>query len=155
MKYASSVLAIAALALPGPVMAGEGNPRPLVERLPPVMLDGKPLPFSQGVRVGDVLYMSGQIGLGEDSSLPLGMDAQARRVMERVSDTLKLVGLGWNNVIRCTVMLENMTDWPAFNKIYTAYVDPAHLPARSAFGTDGLALGALVEVQCDAYAPLK
>lgn len=155
MKHVPILLAITALTLPNLAAAGEGAPRPLVNRLPPVMLDGKPLPFSQGVKVGDMLYMSGQIGLEGDNSLPHGIDAQARRVMERIGDTLTLAGLGWKNVIRCTVMIENMADWPTFNKVYATYVDPDHLPARSAFGTDGLALGALVEVQCDAYAPVK
>ena len=47
----------------------------------------------------------------------------------------------------------NMADWPAFNKVYVTYFTNGKFPARSAFGADGLALGALVELECIAYAP--
>jgi 2-iminobutanoate/2-iminopropanoate deaminase len=49
-------------------------------------------------------------------------------------------------------MLDDMKDWPAFNKVYVTYFPDGKFPARSAFGADGLALGALVEVECIAYA---
>lgn len=129
--------------------------RPNVERLPAVVLGGQPLPFSAGVRVGDMLYLSGQIGAAPDGTLPPGMDAQARLALDRITASLRSANLGWKDVVRCLVMLKDMSDWPAFNTIYAGYVDPAHLPARSAFGTSGLARGALAEVQCDAYSPSK
>ncbi|MDH4066700.1 MAG: RidA family protein [Acidobacteriota bacterium] len=127
--------------------------RPALERLPAVMLGGQPLPFSRAVRVGEVLYVSGQVGLSADETLPEGMEAQARQAMDAIGGTLEMAGLDWTSVFHCTVMLEDMADWPAFNRVYATYVDPDHLPARSAFGTDGLALGALVEIECQAYAP--
>ncbi|MGZ2412920.1 enamine deaminase RidA (YjgF/YER057c/UK114 family) [Sphingomonas sp. F9_3S_D5_B_2] len=49
-------------------------------------------------------------------------------------------------------MLSDMANWPAFNKVYVTYFAPGHLPARSALGVNGLALGAMVEVECQAYA---
>ena len=143
-----------ALALPGAASAADA-PRPVLERMNPVMLGGKPLPFSEGVRVGDMLYLSGQIGTGPDGTLPAGMPAQAKNVLDRITASLAKAGLGWKDTVRCLVMLKDMADWPAFNTIYATYVDPAHLPARSAFGATGLAMGALVEVQCDAYTPGK
>ncbi len=49
-------------------------------------------------------------------------------------------------------MLDNMADWPAFNTVYRTFFPDGKFPARSAFGADGLALGALLEVECIAYA---
>jgi len=153
MRFVLSLLALA-LAIPGAAQAA-APPRPGLERMPAVVMGGKPLPFSEGVRVGDMLYLSGQIGTAPDGTLPAGMAAQAKNVLDRITASLAKQGLGWKDTVRCLVMLKDMADWPAFNTIYAGYVDPAHLPARSAFGATGLALGALVEVQCDAYVPAK
>ncbi|MET0239030.1 MAG: RidA family protein [Sphingobium sp.] len=142
--------AAAAFVLPATATAKE---RPAIERMPAVILGGKPLPFSEGVRVGDMLYLSGQVGVGPDGKLPEGIDAQSRIVLDRIGTSLASAGLGWKHVVRCMVMLKDMADWPGFNTIYASYIDPQNLPARSAFGANGLALGALVEVQCDAHVP--
>jgi 2-iminobutanoate/2-iminopropanoate deaminase len=80
------------------------------------------------------------------------MEAQARLAMDNLGAALKSAGLGWSDVVKCTVMLDNMTDWPAFNKVYVTYFPDQKFPARSAFGADGLALGALLEVECLANA---
>lgn len=111
-----------------------------------------PRPFSEAVQVGDILYLSGQIGIRDDGTLPDGTEAQSRQMMDNIGATLKKRGLGWNDVFQCLVMLDDMADWPAFNRIYVPYFTPGKLPARSAFGTDGLALGAKVEMECKAYA---
>ena len=126
--------------------------RPPVEHIGKPTLNGQPLPFSQAVRVDDMLYLSGQIGVGADGKLPEGIDAQARQTMDNIAAVLKGAGLGWGDVVKCTVMLDNMADWPAFNKVYVSYFGDLPKPARSAFGADGLALGALLEVECLAYA---
>jgi 2-iminobutanoate/2-iminopropanoate deaminase len=154
MKVLAVFLVVAVTAALSAV-ADADQARPAIERLPAVTLNGKPLPFSAGVRVGEVLYLSGQIGLGTDDKLPTGFQAQAKNTLDRIGVTLKGAGLSWKDVIRCTVFLSDMANWPTFNEIYTTYVDPKHLPARSALGTSGLALGALLEVQCDAYDPPK
>ena len=114
-----------------------------------------PAPFSTAVRVGDVVYLSGAIGTTSGRNLPEGFEAQAEQTMENVGTALKTVGLGWGDVFKCTVMLENMADWPKFNAIYVPYFPAGKLPARSAFGADGLALGALIELECLAYAGKK
>jgi len=147
-------LLLAAVALPATAPA-KAPARPAIERLPQVTAGNRTLPFSEGVRVGDVLYLSGQIGVAADGTIPPGFEPQARLALDHVTASLKKAGLGWKDVTRCLVMLKDMADWPAFNSIYAAYVDPANLPARSAIGASGLALGALVEVQCDAYSPVK
>jgi enamine deaminase RidA (YjgF/YER057c/UK114 family) len=59
------------------------------------------------------------------------------------------------DVAKCTVMLDDMKDWPAFNKVYVTYFPDQKFPARSALGADGLALGALLEIECIAYTGKK
>lgn len=126
---------------------------PAVEHLPaPPLPAGQRAPFSTAVRVGDVLYLSGQIGIAADGKLPPTFEGQARQTMDNIGAVLKSQGLGWGDVFKCTVMLENMADWPKFNAIYLVYFGDGPLPARSAFGADGLALGALIELECLAHA---
>ena len=110
-----------------------------------------PRPFSEAVQVGEVLYLSGQIGIRDDGTLPEGMEAQSRQMMENIGGALKRRGLGWGDVFHCLVMLDDMADWPAFNRVYVPYFPAGKLPARSALGADGLALGAKVEMECKAY----
>jgi reactive intermediate/imine deaminase len=115
-------------------------------------LNGRALPFSDAVRVGDVLYLSGQLGIGPDGKLPDGVEAQTKAAMDNISAILTRAGVEWKDVVHCTAMLDDMADWPAFNGVYVTYFPPGKLPARSAFGTDGLALGGKVEIECQAYA---
>lgn len=143
------ILAGTLLALP---FSGAAAQRPPVEHYGAPQLGGQPLPFSNAVRVGDILYLSGQIGIGPEGQLPDGIEAQTRQTMENIGAILRSAGRGWGDVFQCLVMLDNMADWPAFNRVYVTYFTPGRLPARSAFGADGLALGALVEVECRAYA---
>ncbi|MDX3908632.1 MAG: RidA family protein [Sphingobium sp.] len=110
-------------------------------------------PFAPAVRAGDTLYLSGQIGTAADGSLPPEFEAQARNVMENVGKVAALGGATMDDLVKCTVMLADMKLWPKFNAIYAGYFKPDRLPARSAFGTNGLALGAAVEVECIAYKP--
>lgn len=127
-------------------MSGSGP-----EYLAPSKLGDRPLPFSSAVRVGDVLYLSGQMGFRDDGTLAEGMEGQARQALENIRAVLKSAGLGFGDVFHCTVMLADMKQWADFNKVYVEYFkDP--LPARSAFGASGLALGGLVELECQAYA---
>ena len=115
------------------------------------------LPFSQAVRVGDVLYLSGALGNvpGTMDLVQGGMEAETRQMMANIASVLQANGLSFDDVFKCTVMMADMTQWSAFNKIYVTYFKPGRLPARSAFGANGLALGAAVEVECWAYARKK
>jgi len=122
--------------------------------LPRSTLAGKPLPFSSAVRIGDILYLSGQMGFRDDGTLAEGMQGQARQALENVRSVLASAGLGFSDVFHCTVMLADMSQWADFNAVYLEYFsDP--LPTRSAFGASGLALGGLVELECQAYAGPK
>lgn len=113
---------------------------------------GFTLPFSAAVRAGDVLYLSGQIGARADGSLPDGIEAQARQVMANVGQVLAEAGLGFGDVFHCLVMLADMAEWGAFNRVYLEHFEAGRLPARSAFAAAGLALGARVEIECQAWA---
>ncbi len=108
------------------------------------------LPFSAAVRAGDMLYLSGALG-NLPGTLTLaagGMTGQARQTMENIGAVLRYCGLDFEDVVKCTVMLADMSEWSAFNAIYVAYFRPGRLPARSAFGCNGLALGGKLEVEC-------
>ena len=115
------------------------------------------LPFSQATRVGDVVYLSGAIG-NRPGMLTLvegGIAAEARQAMDNIGRVLAACGLGFADVVKCTVMLADMSEWQAFNAVYVTYFPADRLPARSAFGAAGLALGARVEIEALArLAPL-
>jgi 2-iminobutanoate/2-iminopropanoate deaminase len=145
----SGIALAATLVLISPAMAA---PPPSVERIGEPMLNGQRLPFSSAVRAGDTVYLSGALGITPEGKLGDGLEAQAKLAMDNLGAALKSAGLGWGDVVKCTVMLDNMADWPAFNKVYATYFPDGKFPARSAFGADGLALGALLEVECVAYA---
>ena len=127
----------------------------MIEYLSPPEFKTAKLPFSQAVRVDNVLYLSGQLGNkpGTMELVPGGVEAEARQTMENIGAVLKANGLSFDDIIKCTVMMADMAQWGAFNKIYVQYFKPDRLPARSAFGTSGLALGAALELECMAYMP--
>ncbi len=128
------------------------QPRPPVEHYGNPTMNGQPLPFSRAVRVGDVVYLSGAIGRGPDGKPPEGIEAQTKATLDDIGETLKLAGLSHADIFHCTAFLADMNDWPAFNKVYVTYFTPGKMPARSAFGANGLALGAKLELECQAYA---
>lgn len=115
------------------------------------------LPFSQAVRVGDVLYLSGALGNvpGKMELVPGGIEAETRQTMANIGAVLKENGLTFADIFKCTVMLADMSRWADFNKVYLEFFDPARLPARSAFGASGLALGAQLELECMAHMPRR
>lgn len=110
------------------------------------------LPFSEAVRVGDTLYLSGQMGIvpGSMQLVPGGIAAEARQTMANIKTTLEAHGYAMGDLVKCTVMLADISEWAAFNEIYESCLARPY-PARSAFGTNGLALGARVEVECIAF----
>ena len=106
------------------------------------------VPFSAAVRVGNMLYLSGQIGMDAAGSIVTGgIAAETRQAMDNIRATLEQHGSGLDRVVKVTVMLADMAEWNAMNEVYVTYFN-RHLPARSAFGATGLALGARVEIEC-------
>lgn len=107
------------------------------------------LPFSEGVGVGGLVFFSGQIGIvpGSSALVPGGIREEARQTMENIRACLEANGLAMADIVKCTVMLADMGEWGEFNDVYRTFF-AGHFPARSAFGTSGLALGARCEVEC-------
>ena len=145
-KYYWLLAAVGALATAQWVVAAQYEP---VEYLNSGKVLPGNLPFSEAVRVGNMLYLSGQIGVvpGSLKLVAGGTKEEARQTMENIKTTLEAHGFGMRNIVKCTVMLADMADWPAFNDIYKTFFT-GNYPARSAFGANGLALGARVEVEC-------
>ena len=106
-------------------------------------------PFSEAVKVGDTLYLSGQVGVipGTLKLKPGGIEAEARQTLDNIRQTLKVHGYEMKDLVKCTVMLADIAEWEKFNEVYITYFTEPY-PARSAFGSSGLALGARVEVEC-------
>ena len=127
----------------------------MVEYITTPQLKSAGLPFSQAVRLGDVVYLSGQLGNkpGTLELVPGGLVPEAMQTMENILATLEELGLSFDDVFKCTVMMADMSQWADFNHVYVQYFRQDRLPARSAFGANGLALGAAVEVECWAYSP--
>ncbi len=109
---------------------------------------GKPdFPFSPAVRVGNVLYLAGQIGDVQRKVVPGGIEAETRQTLLNIKDILERSGSSMERVVKCTVFMADMAEWPKMNEVYKTFFT-VHFPARSAFGTTGLALGARVEIEC-------
>jgi reactive intermediate/imine deaminase len=149
------IFVVAAGALAVATSAAAAPTRAQVEHFSRPPLNGQALPFSDAVRVGDTLYLSGQIGIGADGKLPDGIEAQTKQAMDNIGAVLKRAGLTYADVFHCTAFLADMKDWPAFNAAYVPYFPAGKMPARSAFGANGLALGAKLEIECQAYAGTK
>lgn len=105
------------------------------------------LPFSAAVRVGDMLYLAGQIGTAQGKLVPGGIGPETRQAMENIRAVVEQNGSSMNRVVKCLVMLADMAEWAAMNEVYATFF-PTNLPARSAMGTSGLALDARVEIEC-------
>jgi len=108
----------------------------------------KDLPFSEAVRVRNILYLSGHIGIDSAMRLvPGGIAAETRQVMENIKATLERYGSTIDHVIKVTVMLADIKEWEEMNNVYVQFFSK-HLPARSSLGANGLAMGARVEIEC-------
>ncbi len=109
----------------------------------------RPLPFSDAVRVGHMLYLSGQIGTDSKFALVTGgIKAETKQTMDNIRRILERNGASFDQVVKCTVMLADMSEWATMNEVYVTYFAKDRLPARSALGVNGLALGARVEIEC-------
>ena len=116
---------------------------------------GMKLPFSEAVRVGSMLYLSGQMGVDASARLvPGGIEAETRQIFANVRAVLERHGSSMDRVVKCLVMLADMAEWSVMNKVYLEFFS-APLPARSAFGASGLALGGRVEIEVIAVVPDK
>ena len=104
-------------------------------------------PFSPVVRVGNLLFVSGQLGSDSTGLVKGGVGAETTAALQHISNLLKQAGSSMDRVAKCTVMLSDMGQWAAMNAAYIAFF-PGPKPARSSFGATALALGGLVEIEC-------
>lgn len=146
MRHATVVLTVLLLAASSLPVTAQEHPHgvPDVE-----YLGGEgPGPFSEAVRVGPMLYLSGQIGIASEGGLVAGgIGPETRQTLENIRATLERYGSSMDRVVKCTVMMDDISEWGAMNVVYREFF-PGNKPARSAFGADGLALGAAVEIEC-------
>jgi reactive intermediate/imine deaminase len=134
--------AVLSLLVLGPAGAQE---EPRVEFYPP---PGRaPGPFSEAVRVGNLLILSGMLGTTPQGLVPGGIEAETRQTLENIKTVLERHGSSMDRVVKCLVMLADIAEWPRMNSVYVTFF-PGPKPARSAFAGSGLALNARVEIEC-------
>ena len=94
------------------------------------------------------VYLAGELGTTPEAGLvPGGIEPETRQTMDNIQATLAANDLSWDNVVKCTVFLADIAEWPAFNEIYKTYFT-GNYPARRALGANGLALCARGEIEC-------
>jgi 2-iminobutanoate/2-iminopropanoate deaminase len=105
-------------------------------------------PYSQAIRAGGFLFTAGQIALDPANGKIVegGVVAQTERVMQNLTAVLEAAGADWNKVIKTTVFLADLGDFPVFNEVYGRYLGSAR-PARSTVQVSALPRNALVEIE--------
>jgi reactive intermediate/imine deaminase len=109
-----------------------------------VIPNSRTSPFSSVVRVGNLLFVAGQLGT---DSAKAGIAGETTSAMSKIGALLERSGSSLARVAKCTVMLADMKDWAAMNDAYNKFF-PERRPARSSFGTTGLANNGRVEIEC-------
>ncbi|TQV75195.1 hypothetical protein FLL45_09660 [Aliikangiella marina] len=135
--------------------ASDNKPAPSAERQVPVEYFNAPgaeqrnLPFSEAVRVGDLLFLSGKIGTvpGKQGLVKGGIQPETRQTMDNIKAVLERHGATMDHLVKCTVFLADIKEWAKMNEVYVTYFKH-HKPARSALAASGLALDSRVEIEC-------
>jgi 2-iminobutanoate/2-iminopropanoate deaminase len=111
-------------------------------------------PYSQGIRSGEFVFCSGQLGLDPTTGeLADGVEAQAERSLRNLQSVLDAAGLTFDDVVKTTIFLADVNDFAAVNAVYTKFM-PEPAPARSTIGVAALPKGGLVEIEAIARRPL-
>ena len=126
--------------------------KPVVQWIAPAGAAAAGLPFSPAVRVGNLLYLSGQLGTDSTGLVKGGIEAETRQALTNIKKLLEANGSSMDHVVKCLVMLADIGEWARMNTVYVTFF-PVHKPARSAFGATGLALGGRLEIECIATVP--
>ena len=110
-------------------------------------------PYSQGIRSGDLVFCSGQLGLDPATGeLAAGIEAQTERSLRNLQSVLDAAGLGFDDVVKTTIFLADVNDFATVNAVYARFMaDPP--PARSTIGVGALPKGGLVEIEAIARRP--
>ena len=107
-------------------------------------------PYTPAVRAGDWLVVSGQVGIADGKLVSGGTDGELRQAIANLRGQLEANGASLDKVVKTTVFLRHMSDYPLMNEVYMELFGD-HRPARSAIGVAELPLGALVEVEAWAW----
>ena len=140
-------------ALPGEAAREAAGPPPEptpIEHIVPEGVARLPV-FTPAVRVGDLVFLSGAIGTPPSGELRVvdgGIGPETRATMDNIRRVLDATGLGFEDLVKCTVFLADIADYSAMNEVYVTYFQGMQPPARSAMAGSGLALGAKVEIEC-------
>jgi 2-iminobutanoate/2-iminopropanoate deaminase len=105
-------------------------------------------PFSPAVKVGNMLYLAGQEGTEHGKLVAGGIGPETRQTLTNIKTVLEANGSDMEHVVKCTVFLADIKEWAAMNEVYKTFFTPGKVPARSAFGTSGLAQDARTEIEC-------
>jgi len=118
-----------------------------VVQLPGAVPSG--LPFSPAIRTGNILYLSGQVGIvpGTRQLAAGGVGPETRQALENIRRVLEAGGSSMQRVLKCTVFLADIADYAAMNEVYASFF-PSDPPARSTVAVGGLAFGAKTEIEC-------
>lgn len=153
MKQLSIMLAVLMLAscevtVDSDDEAAEKNRSSDVEWLNPPGTDIGNRPYSTAVRVDNMLYLSGALGVDPDTGALAegGIQGETRQTLENISASLEMFGSSMDRVVKCTVFLADIEEWGAMNEVYTTFFP--NKPARSAVGNAGLGLDARLEIEC-------
>ena len=110
-------------------------------------------PYSQAVRSGDLIFVSGQIALdpGTGELAVGGIEAETRQALKNLSQVLVAAGATWKEVVRTTLYLTNLADFAAVNAVYSEFVGPTTPPARATVQVSALPRGAAIEIDAVAH----
>ncbi|KAA1247174.1 RidA family protein [Aquimarina sp. RZ0] len=105
-------------------------------------------PFSDIVQVGNLYFLSGQVGMNHTTRKLVegGIVAETKQTLDNIKEVLKQHNMDMNDVVKCTVILADIQDFSAFNTVYKTYFPKK--PARTTFAAKGLAVGAKIEIEC-------
>jgi 2-iminobutanoate/2-iminopropanoate deaminase len=109
-------------------------------------------PYSQGVRCGDMVFVSGQLPIDPATGAFAGEDiiSQTRQALTNIQSILERDGLTMSNIVKTTVLLKNISDFSAMNEVYATFFEGEY-PARAAFEVAALPKDSLIEIEAVAY----
>lgn len=143
-RGASAVALSLAIVACQPAVPEAGSAQPAAQQgaAPEYLNASARSPYSEGVRYGGLLFLSGKLGSGAER----GIQPETRAALASIQDALERFGSSMDRVVKCTVFLADMAEWSAMNEVYSEFF-PVNKPARTAVGA-GMSGDARVEIEC-------